>query len=222
MNKRMRPTLRTVPALLLAALVSAAAGAAWGQPVYRSVGPDGRVTFSDRPPPDGREATRVLPSAGAPSERGGALPAALQRVAERFPVVLYAAPGCLPCDEGRRMLTSRGIPYTESSVTSADDLAALERLAGERTLPLLGIGGQLLRGWSASQWQQYLDAAGYPSRSALPAGWAAPAPAPLSPRRAAPDSGAAPALASPEQPTPPAQRPPVEGPTPSNPAGIRF
>jgi glutaredoxin len=210
-------------AALLGACVIALASPAWGQAVYRSVGPDGRVTFSDRPP-EGREASRVQPSAGSAAGAGTALPTALRRVAERFPVVLYAAPDCAPCDEGRRMLVGRGIPYSEASVTSAEDIAALERLAGERTLPLLGIGGQLLRGWSSAQWTQYLDVAGYPARSALPNGWAAAPPAPLAPRRSPPQADVSaspnPAVAAPPPPAP--SRAPQEGPTPSNPAGIRF
>jgi len=211
-------------AALLTACAVALAGPAWGQAVYRSVGPDGRVTFSDRPPPDGRGSARVLPFAGPAAGPVEGLPAPLQRIAERFPVVLYTAPNCAACDEGRRMLVGRGIPYTESTISSAEDIAALEGMAGERTVPLLRIGGQLLRGWSSGQWSQYLDAAGYPERSTLPASWVGPPPTPLGPRRSPPQpaGGSAPAPASEPATVAPAPPPPADGPTPSNPAGIRF
>lgn len=64
---------------------------------YKVVAPDGRVTYTDRAPADSNlkvtelGARRDTSPAAAP-----ALPAEMQRLAERYPVTLMAAPGCEP------------------------------------------------------------------------------------------------------------------------------
>lgn len=187
------------------------------QGVYRIVGPDGKVTFSDQPPPDtaartGGAGNTVNTSAGV-----GQLPFELRQVASRYPVTLYTGKDCAPCNSGRNLLNARGIPYAEKTVSSPDDGAALKRLNGDGTLPLLSIGSQQIKGYSDIEWSQYLDAAGYPKQSQLPPGYRRPAPAPMvAAKPAAPaqtkakDSSAPPPTAVPVA-------PPV-----TNPAGIRF
>lgn len=162
------------------------APAAWAQ--YKVVTPDGRVTYTDRPPVDAAAKVTplgkgtTLPVAGPVSP----LPAELQRLADRFPVVLFTAENCAACENGRQALRQRGVPYTERLIVSNDDVAALERTTGGRTVPTLTVGGQALRGFAASDWTAYLDAAGYPRESRLPRGWAPPAPTPLVARSAPP------------------------------------
>jgi glutaredoxin len=185
------------------------------QQLYRIVGPDGRVTFSDQPPPPSSNAKVTTGRGGsfAESAGGAALPFELRSVAQRFPVTLYTSKDCAPCNAGRNMLSSRGIPFSERTVENNEDIDALRRLAGEVSLPLATVGGQQMKGYSESEWTQFLDAAGYPKTSQLPTGYRNPAPSPLVARAApaaAPATAAAPAPAS------------VAAPAPSNPAGIRF
>ncbi|MFT3717713.1 glutaredoxin family protein [Pseudorhodoferax sp.] len=179
------------------AVLLLAAGAASGQVViYRQVGTDGRVTFSDRPL--GEHSTPVNTSASPGAADAPTLPLALRQLAERYPVTLYAGPDCGPCDAARQLLTARGVPFSERTVQTGEDVEALQRLAGEASLPVATIGAQRLRGFSAPEWTQYLDAAGYPATSQLPAGYRPPAPQPLValqpvpalPRPAAPSAGA--------------------------------
>ena len=147
------------------------------------------------------------------------MPYELRQIANRYPVTIYTGSDCAPCGSLRNLLTSRGVPYTERTVVSNEDIAALQRLSGNSSLPFGTIGGQQLVGFSDAEWIQYLDAAGYPKQSQLPSNYRQPAPAPLV---AAKPVEAAPAAApkAPARPTPP---PPAnDGPTPSNPAGIRF
>lgn len=222
----------------LAAVIAAGALTVQAQQVYRIVGPDGRVTFSDKPPtePDAKVApARTVP---LPGQAGGTgLPFELREVAGKYPVTLYTGPNCGPCGAGRALLSQRGIPFSERTVTTNEDIEALQRLAGDTSLPFLTIGGQQIKGFSDVEWSQFLDAAGYPRNSVLPASYR---PAPATPlvavqRPAAPAAEAArpAATAAPEQPTvinrrlgqgqaggaPPAAAPP---PAPSNPAGITF
>jgi glutaredoxin len=151
--------------------------------LFKVVGPDGRVTYTDRPSaePGGRVST-LGPAAEA--ARGGSndvtlLPPELREPATRYPVTLYAATDCSPCDDARRMLQQRGVPFSEKRIESNDDALALERLTGGRTVPAATIGAQALRGWNGADWSAFLDAAGYPRESRLPRGWANPPPAPL-------------------------------------------
>jgi glutaredoxin len=117
----------------------------------------------------------------------------------------------VPCDNGRRLLQQRGVPYAERVITSADDAAALERTVGGRSVPALTIGTQPLRGLSEADWTAYLDAAGYPRESRLPRGWQPPPPAPLVER--------APARPAAEAPAP---RPPPALPAEPPPGTLRF
>ncbi len=202
-------------AVCLAAIAVFSSFAA-AQQLYRIVGSDGRVTFSDKPPPPAANAKVTTGRGGSFAEdsAGAALPFELRTAAQRFPVTLYTGKDCAPCDAGRNMLRNRGIPFTERTVETFADSEALKRLAGEANLPMATVGSQQMKGFSDAEWTQYLDAAGYPKTSVLPASYRNPAPSPLV-ARAAPAAApaSAPAAAAPA---------PAAGPSPSNPAGIRF
>jgi hypothetical protein len=212
-----RRAVRTV----LACCILGGAMPAIAQQVYRSVDAQGRVVYSDRDP--GREARDAGIAATSRSDSAAsgrpALPYELRLVAQRFPVVLYTGPGCgTPCDSARQLLADRGVPHTEHTVSTAEDVQALRRLSGGSSLPFATIGRQPLEGFSPAEWGQYLDAAQYPRRSELPAGYRQPAATPLvavAPARAG-RPAEAPAMA-------PSATPEASGgPSPANPAGIRF
>lgn len=209
-----RPLLRT---LLAGTALLFAATSAQAQTIYRIVGADGKVTFSDKPPASalqGKIAGTGVGAAGAANS--SALPFELRQVVAKYPVTLYTAANCAPCGAGRALLTSRGVPFNERTVSTEEDSAALQRISGENSLPFLTIGSQRIKGYSDAEWGQYLDAAGYPKTSLLPAGFRNAAPAPLvAVQAAAPRPAAEPAPA-------PEPAPALPGPGPSNPAGITF
>lgn len=210
--------------LLASLLMTLACAGAHAQGVYRIVGPDGKVTFSDRPPAEGN-AQPARMTGTAPASANDNLPASLRQVAGRFPVTLYTGNDCTPCTSARTFLTSRGIPFTERTVTTNEDIAALQKLSNNTSLPFGTIGSQHLIGFSEGEWSQYLDTAGYPQQSQLPRNYRAPTPTPLVAVKAAepaasPASASAPPAATNSRVRPPA--PVNEGPSPSNPAGIRF
>ncbi|GAB3495945.1 hypothetical protein GCM10027399_18480 [Curvibacter fontanus] len=188
------------------------------QGIYRIVGPDGRVTFSDKPPTSSEKATALSPS-GRSSENGaaGELPFELREAMNRYPVTLYSGKNCEPCNAARNLLNSRGIPHTERTVTTSQDVEALRRLGIEATVPTATIGGQRLKGFSEGEWNDFLDAAGYPKTSRLPSGYRNPPIGPLAPPA---EAAATPA----ERPAAPPVTPiaPAPGPTPDNPTGIVF
>ena len=211
-------SLLAAGALAVLALAGTRVFDANAQQIFRIVGPDGRVTFSDKPPMDASTAASPAKTVALPGARGtdtSALPFELRQAASRYPVTLYTAPDCAPCGVGRTMLTSRGIPFAERTVTTKEDIEALRRLAGSLSLPFLTIGGQQIKGYSESEWEQFLDAAGYPRTSQLPPGYAQ---APVTPLVAAQEPRAA-------RPAPAAPTPGAAAPQPApaeNPTGIRF
>ena len=195
-----RPRLLPLP-LLTALLLAAPPAFA----LYKVVGPDGKVTYTDRPPASG-QAQRLGANAGA-GEAGPALPFELRQIVSRFPVTLYTTGNCAACDTGRALLKRRGVPFTEKTVTTNEDNDALMRLEGSANLPVLRIGGQRLVGFAENDWTGYLDAAGYPASSRLPAGWRDAEPAALAPKAAAKPAAAPAASPGPAAPSGPAPAP---------------
>lgn len=222
LSKRLHPThqaARCMAALLLTGLTMGHTGVQ-AQAVYRSVGSDGKVTFSDIPPPSvvGKATPTVNLLVPGQAEQTN-LPLEVRQASAKFPVTLYASSACAPCDSGRNLLINRGVPFAEKTVTTAEDAEALQKLSGTGSLPFLTIGGQHVSGFLASEWTQYLNAAGYPEQSKLPANYRRPLAAPLvAIQKAQPIDVAKPAApaATPVNPASPG------GPNPNNPAGIQF
>ncbi len=204
--------------LASAALLAVIPLLAPAQGIYRIVGPDGRVTFSDKPPASNEKATNLGPGGrSVQNEAPGELPFELRQLISRYPVTLYTGDDCAPCVAGRNLLSSRGVPYTERTVKTPMDVDALQQLSGGATVPILTIGGQRLKGFLNAEWNQYLDAAGYPANSRLPASYRNPAPTPLTALPEAPAQSAQPVPVPVQE--APATPPP---PPPSNPTGIVF
>lgn len=210
----------TVLALVtaLAALLPALASA---QAIYRIVGPDGRVSFSDKPPVSADEKATALSSGGRSAAGGsGELPFELRQLISRYPVTLYTGDNCEPCNAGRSLLNNRGIPFSERTVKTPMDVQALQQLSGGATVPVLTIGGQRIKGFLNADWNQYLDAAGYSNSSRLPTSYRNPPASPLAPMSETPSASAQPA-----PPPPPVQEaapPEPAAPSPNNPTGIVF
>jgi glutaredoxin len=157
--------------------------------LYKSVGPDGKVTYSDTPP---ASAKRVETKSIASGSAGGVnLPYELAESVKNNPVTLYTSDKCAPCDDGRKLLTARGIPFAEKTISSNEDIARLKQAGGNTQLPLLLVGRNKQQGFEPGGWGSALTAAGYPETSKLPGNYrnpqaeaAAPAPKPLAAKQA--------------------------------------
>ena len=176
MTHRLRSLVRVAP--LAALLVGLPCHA-----LYKVVGPDGRVTYTDRPPAAAAGSKVSSLGAGGNALSETQLPLELRQPVARFPVTLYTMANCSPCDTGRQLLRQRGIPFAERQVSTREDADALQRLSGDTKAPTLAIGAQVLPGLSADVWNSYLDSAGYPRESRLPAGYQNPPATPLIERR---------------------------------------
>lgn len=135
--------------------------------LYKWVGPDGKVTYSDAPPPSAatKVETKSLTTAGVNTSD---LPYEVAEATKAHPVTLYTTRDCAPCDEGRRLLTTRGIPFVEKTVNSNDDIAQYKQAGGDGQLPLLTVGKFRERAFEAGSWNNILTTAGYPESSKLP------------------------------------------------------
>jgi len=153
--------------LQLASLLLLCAASAHAQ-LYKWVGPDGKISYSDTPPPAtaSKVETKSLTAEGSNTVD---FPYELAQAAKNSPVTLYTTASCAPCDDGRKLLGKRGVPFTEKTVNSGDDISKFHKLAGaDARLPVLTIGRNLQRGFEAGTWNTALSAAGYPENSVLP------------------------------------------------------
>jgi hypothetical protein len=172
---------RLASTLALLALFAAVAATAQTQQVYRYVDPEGRVVYSDKPPPPNArdaQAKRI----GQNTIETSDLSYSEVMAQERFPVTLYTF-GCgTVCDTASALLNKRGVPHTVVDVGQSDGADKLKRLTGGLDAPALQVGDQYSTGFNESRWQNLLDDAGYPKTPAprtAPVGRApAPPPAP--------------------------------------------
>lgn len=151
--------------------------------MYKWVGADGKVTYSDTPPPG--SAKHVEEKAlGGDSTTNPALPFELSRAVKTYPVTLYTTKKCEPCEQGRSMLQQRGIPYTEKTVNTNEELAKFRSLSDKPQFPLLTVGSQKQQGFQSIEWDAMLTAASYPATSILPKDYKNPAPQSIAPKPA--------------------------------------
>lgn len=129
---------------------------------YRWLDADGGVHYSNMPPP--REARQVeRKQLQGNVVQGDALPYATRLAAQNFPVTLYTSQDCgAPCDDGRKLLETRGVPFKEIRVTDETSRATLKAVSGGDSVPFLVVGRDTRQGYEPGSWQAALDTAGYP------------------------------------------------------------
>lgn len=147
--------------------------------LFRWVDKDGKVHYSDVPPAEVTDVERKKLS--GPASGGDDLPYETRRAQQNFPVTLYVTNGCgAPCDQARKMLNKRGIPFTEKPLNTQQEVDEFYKMSGSAGAPTLAIGKNYLSGFLESRWNSELDRAGYPKtasyrqRIAPPATPAAP------------------------------------------------
>lgn len=129
--------------------------------LYRWVDERGKVHYGDMPPPDAsRVEARKLSDSVTPNED---LPYETRRAQQNFPVTLYVADNCTEyCDQARKLLNQRGIPFSEKKLVTQEDFDSFRALSGSDSAPTLAVGRTFLKGFLAEQWHKELDIAGYP------------------------------------------------------------
>jgi glutaredoxin len=154
----MRPFYRPLLTVLVLAAMPWGAGA---QTLYKSVGADGRVVYSDKPPVTGAvEKTMKLENlpvsvvpgaspapakrASAPGDPGGPLVIA----APPSGVVLFTASWCGYCKAAKAYLNQKNIAYRELDVDTPIGKTAFADIGG-RSVPLLIAPRQRITGFTA-------------------------------------------------------------------------
>jgi len=135
--------------------------------MYRWVDKDGRVHYTQTPPPADAKGVQKMSGAGSASTGPAAstdLPYATQVAAKNSPVTLYTTPDCgAPCDQARALLVRRGVPFREISVQDQKAIDEVTNLAGNPQVPLLIVGAQKQAGFLEEAYDSLLTAAGYPA-----------------------------------------------------------
>lgn len=179
------------PGLALFAVCLAACAVSAQAQQYRWLDEKGRVQYTDTPPPPGAKDVRKknlsAGAAAAPAE-----PYAVQVARKNYPVTLYSSPDCGDwCDKARALLNQRGIPFTEVSAATAEQVDELRKITGANTVPTMLVGKSVHKGFAADDYHRALDVAGYPAAGLLPPrNQAAPPPPKPEPVQAAPQAPA--------------------------------
>jgi glutaredoxin len=181
--------------------------------MYRWVDADGRITFSDKPPP-----AKYLPkehdvSSATQDSSDSGLNFTLSEAKKNFPVTMYTSNECSGCDEGRALLKKRGIPFSEKTIQTVEDVKQLKQISGGEQLPYLTVGRNAQTGFNERTWNSALTAVGYPETSQLPSNYKFADPVP-----AAPPAEKKPVPKPVESPAPEEVPRPAEG----TPPGFRF
>ena len=130
--------------------------------VYKVVGPDGEITYSDKPPADRARTNtlefRNLPSSPLPAEvlrfREQLEKSAHGRIsAARAPrtgdVALFTAVWCGHCKRAKAHLATAQINYIEYDIENVDGMRAFIAAGGSGGVPLLVAGERRVQGYSA-------------------------------------------------------------------------
>lgn len=126
--------------------------------LYKSVGPDGKITYSDKPPSSGnvqkKLTIRNLPSTKLPDSAASKLAqidnkkATNNAKASAGTVTLYTASWCGYCRQAKAYLASQRINYREVDIETQVGMVEFPQAGGSGAVPLLIAGKESVQGFS--------------------------------------------------------------------------
>jgi glutaredoxin len=147
--------------ILMAAWLAAASFPLAAAQLYQWKDAEGRMMYSDQPPPPSVRNAQQKSFKGNFIEIGESYAAKTAR--EKYPITLYASACGAPCDQARQLLNERGAPFSNKDPQASPEARAeLQKLTGSLGVPVLVLGSDKIDGFDAAQWQSALDRAGYP------------------------------------------------------------
>ena len=171
--------------ILLIMLISSATAAQ--ADTYKWVDPDGRVHYSDHPPPPGVTKSELKRLGDKPGD--ASIPYVLQQAMKYFPVTLFVYDCGEGCSKALDLLVKRGVPHTSKDPTAPGMREELKKVTGgDEVAPVLQVGRRVLRGFEEEAWNAALDNAGYPKTALVPVTPVQAKPEPTAPEAAAPES----------------------------------
>jgi glutaredoxin len=146
------------PRFLLLAMLIAAAPAGGG--IYKWTDPQGRVHYSDNPPPEGK-AQQVKVKIN--SIQGPAVVSTLRDTSAakaKEKVRIYTAVWCGYCKRAKAHLAAKGVAYDEMDVETSERGRSEFAQLGGRGVPVILVGNQRMDGFDASGLDAMLASAG--------------------------------------------------------------
>jgi len=138
--------------------------------VYKSVGPDGGIIYSDRPPADSKIEKNLIfndsPSSPLPEyviRYKEELEKRLQKSSQEIKqpgdsVQLFIAQWCGYCRKAKAYLATRKIDYREYDIDTADGMQAFAQAGGGKGVPLLLWRGQRISGFTKANYDALFGA----------------------------------------------------------------
>ena len=149
--------------------------------VYRWTDSKGKKHVTDAPPPRTAKESRYYDLRQRDENQNRPLKRK-KRPAKNFkftPVMLYTSPSCgAACDETRKLLTERGVAFTEKVVKDELDEEWLLKQTGEKILPSVTVGTTIQKGFEPERLNTILNNAGFPKAVKMPENKALDAPPP--------------------------------------------
>ena len=153
--------------LFIGALMFLSATASHAETLYKVVGTDGKITYTDRPPVDGKSTalkfvdapTSPLPEsvlkyqAELRKSMQGRLSEA-KKTDSSGATTLFMATWCGYCTRAKAYLNAKGIRYQEVDIDTAEGARAFVDAGGSGGVPLLLIAGQRARGFSEASYDK--------------------------------------------------------------------
>ena len=134
---------------------------AFGQALYKSVTPDGRVVYSDHPPAANKLVKTITPDAAPATALPPSAAEQLRRLQELRPAsaqiggtTLYSAAWCGYCTRAKAWLGAKGIAYREVDIDTPDGMASFAQAGGGKGVPLLLARGQRVQGFSPASYEK--------------------------------------------------------------------
>jgi glutaredoxin len=131
------------------------ANSSYATSLYKSVGPNGEIIYSARPPVNAKvEKTlsfKELPRSAVPASK----PDTTKPV--ELPsdnVVLYMADWCGYCRKAKAYLASKNIAYREINIDSEYGKNAFAQVSSEPGIPLLFANGQRVQGYTMAAYDE--------------------------------------------------------------------
>lgn len=128
---------------------------------YRWVDEQGKVHYTDTPPPPSAKGAQKKNLKG--NAVGAQQSYELTKAMQESPVTLYTHPDCKDaCQLARSVLNKRGVPFTEVQTFDPQGLEKLKAVSGGITVPVMVVGALVEKSVSESAFNSALDVAGYP------------------------------------------------------------
>lgn len=159
--------------MLLAGGLAAVAAVADEPTIYKTIGPDGHVVYSDRQPGDGHLQEKRSPASRSSGEaipmtdataplatsppRVENAPSPVAQVAATLGAgkpVLFVDATCIECRRAQLWLMAHQVDYRLVDVASPAGRADYAAAGGRGALPLLLRGGRRVQGWSDSAYEE--------------------------------------------------------------------